>query len=278
MTTHPGTLTEVLWHIYERLWQHYGPQHWWPAQSRFEIIVGAILTQAVAWSNVENAIANLRAAQALNPEILHTMPVDELARLIRPAGYYNAKARKIKAFVAHLHDRYNYDLAALLSQEIQILRNELLSIHGIGPETADSIILYAAGQPIFVVDAYTRRLFSRLNLVSNNVDYSELQTTLQDNLPNEASLFQEYHALIVQHGKSICRRKPLCTLCPLLSMCAFAPSQTAGITQPTLNGKDKNDRPNHSPRATRKDRTARPRAQYHHPHFRPAEKPRPHPR
>jgi endonuclease-3 related protein len=237
MISHPGTLSDILLYIYECLLQHYGPQHWWPAQTRFEIIIGAILTQAVAWSNVENAIANLRAARALDPGILHAMPIDELAHLIRPTGYYNAKARKIKAFVAHLHNHYNYDLDALLSKEIQTLRNELLSIHGIGPETADSIVLYAAGQPIFVVDGYTRRLLSRLNLVPSNVNYSELQTTLQDNLPNEASLFQEYHALIVQHGKSTCRRKPLCTLCPLLSICPIPNS--GHITQPTLNRKDK---------------------------------------
>ena len=220
----------MLLHVYERLLHHYGPQHWWPAQTRFEIIIGAILTQAVAWSNVEKAIANLKAAQALDPNALVALPVDELAHLIRPASYYNVKARRIQAFVRHLNEHYRGDLDALLSKEVYTLRNELVSIYGIGRETADSIILYAAGRPVFVVDAYTRRLFSRLDLVStpsatlrtSNTDYDELQAIFQDNLPSQVSLFQEYHALIVQHGKSLCRKSPLCTDCPLSSMCGFA--------------------------------------------------------
>lgn len=219
-------LSEVLLQIYERLLHHYGPQYWWPAQTRFEIIIGAILTQSVSWSNVEKAIANLKAAQALDPDVLHALPIDELARLIRPAGYYNAKARKIKAFAAHLHEHYECDLDALLSRETQALRHELLSVHGIGPETADSIILYAAGQPVFVVDAYTRRLLSHLGLASSYINYNDLQAIFEDNLPNQASLFQEYHALIVRHAKSTCRKRPLCVACPLLSICRFAQSQT----------------------------------------------------
>lgn len=224
--SHTGGLSDLLLEIYELLLGHNGPQHWWPAQTRFEIIIGAILTQSVAWSNVEKAIANLKAAKALEPAVLHALSEGELAPLIRPAGYYNAKARKIKAFVAHLHEHYQYDLDALLSKEVHALRSELLSIHGIGPETADSVILYAAGQPTFMVDAYTRRLLSRLGLVSNNIDYGGLQTTFEDNLPHQTSLFQEYHALIVCHGKSICRKKPLCAACPLLSICGFGQDQT----------------------------------------------------
>jgi len=225
ISLHGGRLSDLLLEVYERLLGHHGPQHWWPAETCFEVIIGAILTQAVAWSNVEKAIANLKAAQVLDPAALHALPADELAHLIRPAGYYNAKARKIKAFAAHLREHYQYDLDALLSKEVRILRDELLSIHGIGPETADSIILYAAGQPVFVVDAYTRRLLSRLGLVSNNTDYGGVQATFEDNLPHQTSLFREYHALIVCHGKSICRRKPFCAACPLLPICTFGQSQ-----------------------------------------------------
>lgn len=219
MDERSGRLSRLLLDIYERLLAHYGPQHWWPAQTPFEVIIGAILTQSVAWSNVEKAIVNLKDARALEPAVLHALPVDQLARLIRPAGYYNAKARKIKAFVAHLHERYRYDLDVLLSQEVEALRHELLSIYGIGPETADSIILYAAGKPVFVVDAYTRRLLSRLGLVSKTIGYDELQAIFEDNLPPRTSLFQEYHALIVRHAKSTCRKQPICALCPLLSLC-----------------------------------------------------------
>jgi endonuclease-3 related protein len=223
--SHASRLADFLPGIYERLLSHYGPQHWWPGETRFEIVVGAILTQSIAWSNVEKAIANLKAAQALEPAALHSLPAGELANLIRPAGYYNAKAHKIKAFVAHLHEHYQYDLNALLAKEAHALRSELLSICGIGPETADSIILYAAEQPVFVVDAYTRRLLSRLGLTSQDIDYGDLQAIFEDNLPRQISLFQEYHALIVCHGKLTCRKKPLCETCPLLPVCGFGRPQ-----------------------------------------------------
>jgi endonuclease-3 related protein len=221
-----GGVSDLLQEVYERLLAHHGPQHWWPADTPFEIIIGAILVQAVAWPNAAKAISNLKAAQALEPAVLHALPTDELARLIRPAGYYNVKARKIKAIIAHLYEHYQYDLDALLSKETRTLRRELLSIYGIGPETAGSIILYAAGQPVFVVDAYTRRLLSRLGLVSDDIDYDELQVTFEHNLPHQVSLYQEYHALIVQHGKSICRKRPLCSSCPILSLCGYGQSQT----------------------------------------------------
>jgi endonuclease-3 related protein len=214
-------LPEALLDIYARLLDRYGPQGWWPAETRFEVLIGAILTQSVAWSNVEKAIANLKAAQMLEAPALYAAPVGELAALLRPAGYYNAKARKLKTLVAHLHDHYRYDLDALFSQDTASLRAKLLSIHGIGPETADSVILYAAGQPIFVVDAYTRRLCARLGLASPSIDYDELQALFEDNLPSDTALFQEYHALIVQHAKTLCRKKPLCADCPLLDMCPF---------------------------------------------------------
>lgn len=222
-----GCLSRLLLDVYERLLAAYGPQHWWPAQTRFEVIIGAILTQSVAWSNVEKAIANLKTAQVLDPAALYALPVDQLASLIRPAGYYSAKADKIKAFVAHLHEHYRYDLDALLGKEVEALRRELLSIYGIGPETADSIILYAAGQPVFVVDAYTRRLLSRLGLVSDRIGYGDLQAVFEEHLPHQTALFQEYHALIVRHAKSTCLKRPLCTACPLFSWCEFGQSQAA---------------------------------------------------
>jgi endonuclease-3 related protein len=216
-----GSPAATLLDLYDRLLRYYGPQGWWPAESRFEVMVGAILTQAVAWSNVEKAVANLKAAQSLDFASLHRLPVEELAPLLRPAGYYNAKARKLKALVTHLHDHYQFDLDVLFSQSLRVLRDELLSIHGIGPETADSIVLYAAGQPVFVVDGYTRRLCSRLGLASDTSGYDDLQALFEDNLPRETELFQEYHALIVQHAKTTCRKQPLCSDCLLLAVCAF---------------------------------------------------------
>lgn len=215
--------------IYNRLLHHYGPQHWWPAQTRFEVIVGAILTQSVSWPNVEMALLNLKSAQLLDPAALNTQPVDRLAELIRPSGYYNAKARKIKAFVAYLHEHYQYSLDALFSRDVFTLRKELLSIHGIGPETADCIILYAAGKPKFVIDAYTKRLLSRLGLVSNNLSYDELQAIFENNLPCQTTLFNEYHALIVRHARCICRKMPMCADCPLFSICKFGKSQTVTV-------------------------------------------------
>jgi len=220
-----GGGADPLHEVYERLLAHYGPQGWWPAESRFEIIVGAILVQAVGWPNVEKAIDNLKGAGVLTSAALQALPSDELADLIRPARFYNAKARKIKAFVAHLCEQHQQDLKGLLAQEGRGLRRELLSIYGIGPETADSIILYAAGQPVFVADAYARRLLARLGLVAERVGYEALQAMCEAHLPREVSLFQEFHALIVQHGKSTCRRRPLCAGCPLLSMCGFGGSQ-----------------------------------------------------
>jgi endonuclease-3 related protein len=215
------SLADTISTIYDRLWRHHGPQAWWPAETPFEVMVGAILTQAVAWTNVEKAIDNLKAARLLDPLRLHSMPAAELAPLLRPSGYYNAKARKLKALAVHLHDLYEGDVDRMLSRDRHVLREELLSIHGIGPETADSIILYAAGRPQFVVDAYTRRLLSRIGLVPAGISYVDLQAAFQSNLPRDTALYQEYHALIVQHGKSTCRKKPLCAGCVLLDICEF---------------------------------------------------------
>ncbi|HEU4760616.1 MAG TPA: endonuclease [Dehalococcoidia bacterium] len=205
--------------VYERLFAVYGPQRWWPADTPFEVIVGAILTQSAAWANVEKALANLKAAGALSPEGLRRLSEPELAGLIRPSGYFNAKARKLKAFAGLLFGRFSGDLPALLATPLETLRPLLLATHGIGPETADSILLYAAGLPVFVVDAYTRRLFSRLGVVPERDTYQAWQRLFLDALPLEAPLFNEYHALIVAHGKRVCRRRPLCSACPLLETC-----------------------------------------------------------
>ena len=211
-------ITARLLDIYGRLLDHYGPQGWWPAETPFEMIVGAILTQAVSWENVERALSNLKAEGVLNPEGLRRIPEERLAELIHPAAYYNVKARKLKAFTEFLYRRYDGDLQRLLSLELLPLRQELLSIYGIGPETADSIILYAAGKPIFVVDAYTCRIVRRLKLGVSS-DHRAAQALFMDNLPRNIQLFQEYHALLVRLGKENCRREPCCADCPLAALC-----------------------------------------------------------
>jgi endonuclease-3 related protein len=201
--------------IYHRLHAAYGPQHWWPAGSPWEMITGAILTQSAAWTNVEKAIANLREAGLLTPEGIRTTAPDDLARLIYPSGYYNAKARKLKAFAQRLHDGYQGQLAALFALDLAALRAELLSIHGVGPETADSIILYAAGKPSFVIDAYTQRIACRAGLAEPSLKYHSLRDLFMASLPPDVSLFNEYHALLVRLAKESCRQRPLCQTCPL---------------------------------------------------------------
>jgi endonuclease-3 related protein len=198
----------------------YGPQHWWPAEGPFEMMVGAILTQSAAWSNVEKAIANLKAAKELSPEALRQLPLPQLTILVRPCGYYNAKALKLKFLACWLGDYYNDDLARLWASDIDHLRRQLLSVHGIGEETADSIILYGAGKPIFVIDAYTRRIIDRVGLAPENGNYGAYQSLFMDNLTADTKLFQEYHALLVCLGKNTCRRRPLCPGCCLASICA----------------------------------------------------------
>ncbi len=206
--------------IYNLLLARYGSQHWWPGDTPFEVIVGAILTQSAAWGNVEKAIANLKKAGVLDPAPLRNLSLDELSRLIYPSGYYNAKALKLKAFVKYLGEVHEDSLESLFSLDISSLRNELLNIHGIGPETADSIILYAARKPIFVIDAYTRRIISRLGLKPAREDYSSYQALFMKNLPADEKLFNEYHALFVRHGKEVCKKKPICSKCCLSEICS----------------------------------------------------------
>ena len=212
-------LSQLLLDIYHQLMARYGPQHWWPAQEPFEIIVGAILTQSAAWLNVEKAIASLRAGKALSPEALRRLPLSEVASLVHPCGYYNAKALKLKSFAQWLGQYYDDNLDRLFANNIGQLRQQLLSIHGIGQETADSIILYAANKPIFVIDAYTRRIIDRIGLAPNGNSYVAYQTLFVHNLPADASLFNEYHALLVCLAKNICRKRPLCQQCCLNNIC-----------------------------------------------------------
>ena len=213
-------MREKLLDIYQRLFDRYGPQSWWPADNPFEVIVGAILTQSAAWTNVEQAISNLKAEMTLTPTALYDLPLDRLAQLIHPSGYYNAKALKLKAFADRLHSKYNSDLEGLFTLDTTTLRPELLSIYGIGEETADSIILYAARRPIFVIDAYTRRIVSRLGLAPEKDRYRAFQALFTENLPHDEGLFNEYHALLVRHGKEVCRKIPRCTPCCLRSLCS----------------------------------------------------------
>ncbi|MCX6013869.1 MAG: hypothetical protein NTV30_10825 [Chloroflexi bacterium] len=210
-------LKQKLTLLYETLLQHYGPQHWWPGDSPFEVIIGAILTQSAAWTNVEKSITKLKEADLLNPVFLRNIPQEQLASLLYSCGYYNAKSLKIKSFVHYLGIHYNDNLNLFFNQETDRVRNELLSIYGIGNETADSILLYAAGKPVFVIDAYTKRIFNQIGLFSNSLSYSDLQLKFMKNLQNDTYLFNEYHALFVRHGKDVCRKSPRCGACCLAS-------------------------------------------------------------
>jgi len=203
---------------YDALFRSYGPQHWWPGRTRFEIIVGAILTQNTSWTNVELAIANLRREKLLSPAALERVPLDQLAQLIRSSGYFRQKARKLKAFVHFLNTQYSGSLNKMFAAPTVQLRDQLLQVHGIGPETADSILLYAGNHPVFVVDAYTRRILERHALAHAKLSYEEIRRLFEHNLPADPSLFNEYHALIVHTGKHFCRkRQPDCRNCGLQS-------------------------------------------------------------
>jgi endonuclease III related protein len=207
--------------IYCLLLQRYGPQHWWPGDSPFEVMVGAILTQSAAWQNVEKAINNLKTAGVMSPSSLREMPAGELAQLIHPTGYYNAKALKLQALVRWLGEAYGDDLEKMFALDTDKLRGQLLEVHGIGPETADSILLYAGNKPVFVIDAYTRRIIGRLGLLPETGSYEDFQAFFTNNLPQDAGLFNEYHALLVRHGKEACKKQPVCANCCLKGICQF---------------------------------------------------------
>jgi endonuclease III related protein len=212
----------ILQQYYDILIRTYGPQQWWPGRTRFEVIVGAILTQNTNWSNVERAISELRRNRLLSVAAINRISVAKLAPLIRSSGYFRQKARKLKEFVAFLHSKHSGSLTKMFRTSTPVLREQLLGVHGIGPETADSILLYAGEHPVFVVDAYTRRILQRHGLAHGKETYEEIRALFAKSLPLEPSLFNEYHALIVHLGKHFCRPKtPICSSCPLQCFLAY---------------------------------------------------------
>jgi len=211
-------ITRQIREIFDRLFAAFGPQHWWPAETPLEVIVGAILTQNTSWKNVERAIGNLRAAEALSWTKLRDMSESELAELIQPSGSFRVKAKRLKAFVRLLWEHHSGSLGSLFAGSVDEVRTRLLAIHGIGPETADAILSYAAGRPSFVVDAYTMRILRRHYLISSKPIYGEVQGVLESALPEEAEVFNEFHALIVELGKRHCRRVTDGTGCPLADL------------------------------------------------------------
>jgi endonuclease III related protein len=208
-------MSEQLLRIYRKLFDAFGPQNWWPGETPFEVAVGAILTQNTNWANVEKAIKNLKTAGLLSPSALHSIPHQNLAELIRPAGYFNIKAIRLKNFMIFLMTNYNGSMEEMKKERSGTIRRKLLSVNGIGPETADSIILYALEKPVFVIDAYTKRIFSRHNILNDEDLYDEFQELFHSNLKKNSRLFNEYHALIVKLAKENCRTRPICSGCPL---------------------------------------------------------------
>jgi endonuclease-3 related protein len=205
--------------VYDRLLKAFGPQHWWPGDSGFEMIVGAMLTQNTNWKNVEKAIRNLRQSDLMEPHALYNVPVEELEELLRPAGYFRVKARRLRSLLEFIINRYNGSIEAMFRTDLETLRKELLAVNGIGPETADSILLYAGSLPIFVVDAYTQRIFARHGWIGFDADYHQIQDYIQSCLPEDPRLYNEYHALLVYAGKHFCNKsKPKCNECPLEEM------------------------------------------------------------
>jgi endonuclease-3 related protein len=206
---------QELMRVYRRLYRHYGNLHWWPGESPLEISVGAILTQNTAWTNVEKAIERLKETRSLSVKALCRMSHKRLALLIKAAGYFNVKARRLKNFISFLQGRYGGSLKRMFNQEPNRLRAELLSINGTGPETADSILLYGGEKLIFVIDAYTKRILSRHGLMPYEKSYYEFQRLFMQHLPADVTLYNQYHAMLVNIGKDFCRKRPLCNLCPL---------------------------------------------------------------
>ena len=215
---------QKLLNIYKKLYAHFGPQDWWPADTPFEVIIGAILTQNTNWKNVEKAISNLKSAGVLNPRAIFENRQSRIENMIRPTGYFRQKTKKLKAFVKYFLKTYNGKLKRMFAKPIVELRAELLSLHGIGPETADSIILYAAEKPTFVVDAYTRRIGNRVGLYQTD-DYHEIKAYFEEKLPANLEMLKEYHALLVELAKNYCRTNPLCAKCPIRLNCRYYLSQ-----------------------------------------------------
>ena len=210
-----SNVTSQLLQIYDALMAHYGPQGWWPADSTTETIIGTILVQHTAWKNVLRAIANLKAQNLLDFRAIHDLEQATLAKVIQPAGTPTVKAQRLQAFVAWLGVRHGFVLDSMSATPQDVLRRELLAIKGVGPETADCILLYAAQQPAFVVDTYTRRVLSRHLLAESNWGYGQLKDLLEANLPRDVQMFNVFHALLVEVGKKHCRKAPVCAGCPL---------------------------------------------------------------
>ncbi|MGS0764215.1 endonuclease III domain-containing protein [Syntrophomonas curvata] len=212
----------TLGQIYEAMLEHFGPRGWWPGDSRLEIIIGAVLTQAVAWRNVKRAIDNLKSARLIDIDALLDIDLEILAGHIKPALYHRQKAKKLKAIMAYIADKYDGDLDLMFQEPLPKLREELLAVWGIGPETADSILLYAGDKLTFVVDAYTKRIFHRLGLTGEAVSYQEMQEFMEDNVPPDLYIYNEYHALLVGLGAGYCKKsKPRCQECPILNFCKY---------------------------------------------------------
>jgi endonuclease-3 related protein len=208
-------VSALLKEMYQKLWDEFGPQGWWPGETPFEVIMGAILTQNTNWQNVARALAALKTDGLLDPRALREMPEADLAQRIRPVGYFNIKARRVKNFLDYFAHRFHDSLEEMAQEELRSLRPALLTVKGIGPETADSILLYALNQATFVVDAYTYRVISRHHLAPEACSYDELQALFMENLPADVPLYQEFHALLVRVGKEFCRPRPRCSACPL---------------------------------------------------------------
>jgi len=208
-------MKKILSEFYTRMEARYGPTGWWPGDTPFEIAVGAVLTQNTAWSNVEKAIDNLKREKLLSAHAIVECPLDRLETALTPSGYFRVKARRLRSFCEYLLARYGGSMRRMQRRPLESLRPELLDVHGIGPETADDILLYACGKAVFVVDAYTRRIFSRHGIVKPNIDYEDLRRFFEMNVEPDLHLYSEYHALIVYVGKDYCRRVPRCAACPL---------------------------------------------------------------
>ncbi|MDD4203104.1 MAG: endonuclease III domain-containing protein [Candidatus Omnitrophica bacterium] len=213
-------MKKVLNDIYSSLYRHFGPQNWWPGDSPFEVIVGAILTQNTAWTNVEKAVTNLKKAGVLSPAKMLALSNSKLSSLIKPSGFYNVKTSRLKTFLKIFKKKYNFSIKIMERHNLSELRKELLDIKGIGRETADSIILYAVKKPIFVIDAYTKRMLTRFSLIEDDQNYANVQKLFMDNLESNTALFNEYHALIIKLAKDFCKaRRPFCEKCPLRQSC-----------------------------------------------------------
>jgi len=216
--------------IYKKLYRCFGPQKWWPGDDPFEIAVGAILTQNTNWGNVEQAIRNLKKNGVLSPHGIYGLSVHDLASLIKPAGYFNVKAQRLRSFLEFLSNDYHGRMANMMLDDADHLRQKLLKVHGIGPETADSILLYALEKPVFVIDAYTKRVLSRHGIMASEKSYDELQELFHDSFKRDVRLYNEYHALFVRVGKTFCKRtKPLCEQCPLNDMLSSVYSESSQL-------------------------------------------------